>query len=277
MTGLGPVAEVADRVYVWRHRVLDVNATLVVGESTAALVDTLSTAEQAAELATAVRAVTPHPLVLVNTHHHFDHCFGNATLAGPRTAIWAHEEAVAELLDHGRRWQREWYEEWLPSHPALAAGLAEVSIRVPDHPVTGEAYLHLGGRDVHLVHLGRGHTAGDLVVEIPDADCLLAGDLVEEGGPPAFGDAYPVDWPETVAALHRRLGPATVVLPGHGRPVDAAFVAAQHAELTTLAWLIRDGHADGADPRMVAAKAPYGAETALTAVRRGYAELDGRD
>ena len=277
MTGLRPAVEIADRVYVWRHTVLDVNATLVVGDSSALLVDTLSTAGQAAELAEAVRAVTPHPLVLVNTHHHFDHCFGNATLATADTAIWAHEEAAAELRDHGPRWQREWYEEWLPTHPELAAGLAEVSIRIPDHEVTGEAYLRLGDREVRLAHLGRGHTAGDLVVEIPDADCLLAGDLVEQGGPPAFGDSYPVEWPETVAALHRRLGPGTVVLPGHGTPVDAAFVAAQHAELTTLAWLIRDGHADGADPRVLAAKAPYDPATALTAVRRGYAELAGRD
>jgi glyoxylase-like metal-dependent hydrolase (beta-lactamase superfamily II) len=277
VTGLGPVAEVADRIYLWRHAELDVNTTLVVGDGAALLVDTLSTAAQAAELAGAVRAVTPHPLVLVNTHHHFDHCFGNATLAGPGTAIWGHEAAVAELRDRGRHWQRVWYEEWLPSHPDLAAGLAEATIRPPDHEVAGSSTLDVGGRAVRLLHLGRGHTAGDLLVEIPDADCVLAGDLIEQSGPPWFGDSYPVEWPDTVAALHRRLGTGTVVLPGHGTPVDAPFVAAQHAELTALAWLIRDGHADGADPAAVAARSAYRPRRALVAVRRGYAELDGRD
>jgi glyoxylase-like metal-dependent hydrolase (beta-lactamase superfamily II) len=272
----GPV-EVADRVYVWRHPVLDVNATLVVGQGGAVLVDTLSTAAQAAELSDAVRAVTRAPLVLVNTHHHFDHCFGNATLAGRDTPVWAHEEAAAQLREHGARWQREWYLEWLDSEPDLARGLAEVTIRPPDHEVTGSATVSAGDRPVHLRHLGRGHTAGDLVVEIPDADCVLAGDLVEQGAPPSFGDSFPVEWPETVAALHRRLGPGTVVVPGHGSPVDAAFVAAQHAELTALAWLIRDGHGDGAPADAVAAKAGYDRATALTAVRRGYAELAGRD
>jgi hypothetical protein len=65
-------------------------------------------------------------------------------------------------------------------------------------------------------------------------------------------------------------------VPGHGAPVDLDFVRAQHAELTELAWLIRDGHADGVTPEKVAAAAPYGAEVALVAVKRGYAELSGR-
>ena len=89
-------AEVADRVYVLRYPVLDVNVTLVVGEGAALLVDTLSTPAQAAELRAAARRVTSQPWVIVNTHHHFDHTFGNATLAGrPPCPIWANEEAAA--------------------------------------------------------------------------------------------------------------------------------------------------------------------------------------
>lgn len=77
----GGFVEVADRVLVLREPLLAVNVTLVLGEGQALLVDTLSTVGQAVELAEAVRAVTADPLTLVNTHHHFDHCFGNATLA----------------------------------------------------------------------------------------------------------------------------------------------------------------------------------------------------
>ena len=65
-------------------------------------------------------------------------------------------------------------------------------------------------------------------------------------------------------------------MPGHGAVVDAAFVRAQHAELTALEWLIRDGHADGAPAADVAAKAPFGPAVARVAVDRGYAELSGR-
>jgi glyoxylase-like metal-dependent hydrolase (beta-lactamase superfamily II) len=273
--------ELADRVYVLRYPVLDVTVTLVVGDGAALVVDTLSTPDQAAELVDAVRAVTPYPLTIVNTHHHFDHCFGNATLAAAAGAageadIWAHEDAAAHLRERGVRWQRQWYEQWLPIEPELAEGLAEAAILPPNRTVRTEATVDVGGRPVRLCHLGRGHTDGDLVVLIPDADVVVAGDLVEESGPPDFGDAYPLEWPETLAALDRLLSPATVVVPGHGTPVDGAFVRAQHALLTRLDWLIRDGHADGAPERAVAARSPFDPDQSLVAVARGYAELSGR-
>jgi glyoxylase-like metal-dependent hydrolase (beta-lactamase superfamily II) len=264
-------------VYVLRYPVLDVNVTLVVGGEAALVVDTLSTPGQAAELAEAVRGLTGYPLTVVNTHHHFDHCFGNATLAPDAgTPVWGHEAAAEHLREQGKRWQRAWYEEWVDREPELARDLAEATIRPPDRTVRTEARLDLGDRPVLLRHLGRGHTDGDLVVWIPDADLMVAGDLVEESGPPAFEDAYPLEWPETLAALVHRLTPTTVVVPGHGTPVDRAFVQAQHAQLTQLDWLIRDGHADGAPERAVAARSPFGAEPSLVAVQRGYAELSGR-
>ncbi|MGE5830990.1 MAG: MBL fold metallo-hydrolase [Micromonosporaceae bacterium] len=271
-------AEVAADVYVLRFPVLDVNATLVVGEEAAVVVDTLSTDAQAGELLAAVRGITPLPLVLVNTHAHFDHCYGNAVLADdcPGGGIWAHEATATTLRERGESLQREQYVEWLPTDPELAEGLAAVSLRPPDRTVHTLSTMDIGGRALELRHFGRGHTDGDLVVSVPDADVLLAGDLIEQGAPPSFGDAYPLDWPETVAEMLQLTLPTTVVVPGHGHPVDVDFVRAQHEELTTLAWLIRDGHADGAAIEAVAAKAPFDRKTALVAVQRGYAELAGR-
>ncbi|MGC5331305.1 MBL fold metallo-hydrolase [Micromonospora sp. DT62] len=266
---------VADGVHVLREPLLHVNVTLVVGDGAALLVDTLSTAGQAAELAAAARAVTPHPWTLVNTHHHFDHCFGNATLAAdPPRPVYAHELA-AEAMREPDRLRREAYAELRDAHPTLAAEVARTELLVPTHTVHSETVLDVGGRRVVLRHPGRGHTAGDLVVHVPDVDVLVAGDLVEQSGPPAFEESYPLQWPDTVAELLRMTTPATVVVPGHGEPVDAAFVRAQHAQLVELAWLIRAGHTGGAPPERVAAEAPFGARPALHAARRGYAELDG--
>jgi glyoxylase-like metal-dependent hydrolase (beta-lactamase superfamily II) len=261
---------------VLRYPVLDVNATLIVGGDEAMIVDTLSTDAQAGELAEAARRITPHPWIVVNTHHHFDHCFGNAALADPGgRGVWGHEEAATVLRERGERLRRRWYAEYASSHPELAAGMAEVRLLPPDQTVHRNATVDVGGRTVVLAHLGRGHTAGDLIVHVPDADVLLAGDLVEQGAPPSFTDAYPLEWPETLAELLRGARPTTTVVPGHGAVVDHAFVTAQHAELTALAWLIREGHADRAAVDAVARRAPYPAEVALPAVRRGYAELDG--
>ena len=95
--------------------------------------------------------------------------------------------------------------------------------------------LDLGGRTVALQHPGRGHTDHDVVVHVPDAAVVFAGDLVEQGAPPDLGDAVVAEWPATLDAL-LALQPA-VVVPGHGDPVDPAFVAAQRAELAEVAAL----------------------------------------
>lgn len=270
--------EVAPRVYVLRYPVLDVNSTLIVGDEVAVVVDTLSTTEQGRELMAAIRAVTRLPLVGVNTHLHFDHTFGNAALASESVGatIWAHEAAAAALRDHGNLWQRQWYDELLDGHPDLADGVARTEIRPADRFVHTESSMEIGGRVVLLRHLGRGHTDGDLVVSVPDAGVLLAGDLIEESAPPSFEDAFPIEWPETVAALLHLGHDASVVVPGHGAPVGLDFVHAQHDQLSQLAWLIRDGHADDATPVGVAARSPFPAAPSLIAVTRGYAELDGR-
>jgi glyoxylase-like metal-dependent hydrolase (beta-lactamase superfamily II) len=267
--------EVSDGVYVLRYPVLDVNSALVVGGDEALVVDTLSTPAQAGELAAAVRRVTPLPYRLVNTHHHFDHCFGNAVLAGPGTEIWAHEWCADMLAATDDRRLALIAAEF----PELADGILSTTVRVPDRTVREEAVLDVGGRSVQLVHLGRGHTDDDLVVVVPDAATVIAGDLVEECGPPGFGDAWPLDWPATDAGLLEILdglvGTVTVV-PGHGAPVDRDFVRSQHDELARLAWLCRDGHADDRPAEEVAAVAPYSPEVALVAVLRAYADLDGR-
>ncbi|MEV7229150.1 MBL fold metallo-hydrolase [Polymorphospora sp. NPDC051019] len=270
-------AEVADRVYVLRHPLLDVNVTLVVGDGAALLVDTLSTAAQAAELAVAARQLTTAPWTIVNTHHHFDHCFGNATLAGDLpVAIYAHEETARLLADDAAGVRRRAYEEMLPTEPALAAELAGTAILAPTHPVHLLSTVDVGGRRVDLHHLGRGHTAGDLVAHVPDADVVVAGDLVEQSGPPAFEESYPLEWPETLTALLRLTGEDTLVVPGHGAPVGVDFVHEQHTGLTALAWLIRDGHADGAAAAALAMRSAYGPAVALPAIERGYAELSNR-
>jgi glyoxylase-like metal-dependent hydrolase (beta-lactamase superfamily II) len=259
--------EVADGVFVLRYPVLDVNVTLITGPGTALVVDTLATRRQAELVRDAVRRITRGPLTVVNTHHHFDHTFGNAYLGAAH--ILAHPEAAALLAatDLARV-----VEDWAGYHPELAE-LGAVTIQLPDRLVPHETILHLGDRRVVLRFLGRGHTAGDLVVHLPDVALVVAGDLVEESGPPQFDDGYPLQWPDTVAAL-LALEPALVV-PGHGAVVGPEFVRSQHEDLAALDWLIRDGYADRATAGEVAAKAPFDRAAARVAVERGYAELSG--
>jgi glyoxylase-like metal-dependent hydrolase (beta-lactamase superfamily II) len=224
--------EVGDRVFRFRYHSLDLNVGAVLGDDEVLVVDTRSFAAEAAELLADLRALTPLPCrQAVNTHAHFDHFFGNATLRP--AAIWGHQRCLAHLRSRGER-ERDHALRWLPE---AAAELEGLELDPPDRPV-GDAGtdLGVGGRRVELRFCGRGHTDNDLVVVVPDAGVVFAGDLVEEGGPPVYGtDAFPLEWPATVDAL-LALAPATVV-PGHGDLVGHGFVRGQRDELAAMAAL----------------------------------------
>ncbi len=266
---------VADGVFVARTQPLDVNVTVVLGDDAALVIDTLSTEAQARALLDAIRSVTPLPLTVVVTHFHFDHCFGTAVLAEGGRPVWGHPYVATELTERGRHWQSRWYEQWTSTEPELAAGLAAATIHVPDQLVRETATLDLGGRRVTLTHPGRAHTAGDVFAYVPDVDVLVAGDLVEEGNPPDFSDAYPLEWPEAMRRLFDLASEQTLIVPGHGAIVDAEFVDAQHAQLAALDWLIRYGHRDGATVESLASRGPFPVETNHVAVTRGFAALAG--
>jgi len=125
---------------------------------------------------------------------------------------------------------------------------------------------------VELTYLGRAHTDTDIVITVPDADVLFAGDLLEAEAPPSFGDSYPLEWPVTV---ERMLALVTgAVVPGHGRVGDRRFVDDQLADLKSLAALARDVHAGGLSLEEALAEAPFGA-AARDAFDRALPQLRG--
>lgn len=210
----------ASGVYARRHRELDLTTGLVVGAEACLLVDTGVDDRRGADVARAVRAVTPLPWTVVLTHGHFDHCFGTAAftpcevLAQRRCPDYLDETLDAQRAEWGARFPR----------------IREVAPVRPTRTVAECETLDLGGRSVVLRHFGPAHTDHDLVVHVPDAGVLFAGDLVEQGAPPSVGpDSAPGNWPHVLDRM-LALAPGLVV-PGHGDPVDAAFVRAQREEL----------------------------------------------
>jgi len=223
---------VADDVYVLRHPVLDVNSTLILGRRRALLVDTLSCPSQAELLARRVREVTDLPIVAANTHIHFDHTFGNATVAVRlgATDFWAHSTVIDELSRRPAEARASAYQVCLRLAPEIADEVRDVEVLVPNQTVKTEVDIDLGDRVVRLWHPGTAHTDGDLVV-IAD-DVVLAGDLVEEGAPPDTEGADLAGWTRALDTLLPHVtGP---VIPGHGAVVDAAFVRRQRDELAAM-------------------------------------------
>jgi len=248
----GRWVEVGDGVLARRYGELDLTVGLVLGAERALVVDTRGDAGQGAELAAAVRAVTRLPLAVAITHAHFDHCFGTAAFApAPVYALPRCRTVLAATAAAQRGRWAAYYRDHGDTDTADA--LAATEPPLPD--AAAPATLDLGGRSVGLLHLGRGHTDHDLVVAVPDASVVFAGDLVEQGAPPDLEDAVVPEWPTTLDAL-LALQPRTVV-PGHGDPVDPAFVAAQRAELAEVAALYA-AVADGSLPAAEAARrSPY--------------------
>jgi glyoxylase-like metal-dependent hydrolase (beta-lactamase superfamily II) len=259
--------EVGERCFRRRYSDFDVTVGVIVGADGTVVVDTRASVAQGVRLRDDLRELgVEDPTAVVNTHGHFDHCFGNAAFAGcPR---WGHASLPGYLAGTAR-------EMLAREFPVWARTVAGDLLLAPDEPVRDREILDLGDRTVELRHLGRGHTDGDLVAWVPDAGCVFAGDLVEESGPPAYGaDAFPLEWPDTLGALLAAV-PADVVVPGHGEPVGRGFVDAQREEIAQVAAGIRGAHAAGASvEEALAGDWPYDPAVLGHAVRRGYAQLN---
>ncbi len=267
--------EVGDRVWVARYEWFDVNVSVVEGEAGLLVVDTHASPAAARQVAADVRRLSARPLAgIVQTHVHFDHTLGTATLLDELGAapVTSHDEAAAALPAHAAQVQAAALAD---ADPRMRE-VAEARVVVADRTFSSVAAIDLGDRVVELVHPGRGHTSGDLVVRVGDADVLLAGDLVEESGTPAWGeDCWPLEWPWSLDVMQQLVGPSTVVVPGHGSPVGLDFLQEQRSSIGIVASTVRDLAARGVPPEdaLAAESWPYPAEQLVHAVRRGYAQL----
>lgn len=276
--------EIADRVWVARYDWFDVNVTLVGGDRGLLVVDTHASEPAARGVVDDVRRLAaglPAQRVVgvVNTHEHFDHTFGNGVFRHEYgdIPIHAHEVAAERTVPAGERIKTLYDTE---PHDPHRDEVQRTTIVPADHTFSSAVALDLGDRMVELVHPGRGHTGGDLVVRVPDADVVLAGDLVEESaarnGVPGFGaDCYPMDWPLSLDIVLGLTGAATVIVPGHGAPVDREFVEEQRNAIGVVAETIRDLATRGVpvDQALDAAQWPYPREELEHAVHRGYEQL----
>jgi glyoxylase-like metal-dependent hydrolase (beta-lactamase superfamily II) len=247
------VTPVAAGVFVMRHPDLSGwvhgNTTVVVGTREVLVVDSSFTAAMAREDIAEIRRRTRLPVrYLVNTHWHQDHTAGNADYldAFPGLAIVAHPSTATMLANTSPTLAsdirrdgvpyRKSVEERLASGTAsngqpltddqrtrLTRQLADIDTvfeqanvyrqQMPTLTTRGRLSVDLGDRVVDIAHVGRGNTAGDLVVYLPKDRVLIAGDLLVEPVPFTF-DGYPGEWLETLRTL--RAWRADAVVPGHG-------------------------------------------------------------
>jgi len=259
--------EVADHVYYRRFVDFNVTVGLVVGDEATLVVDTRGSERQGRELMGEIRWITQNRLIIANTHHHYDHSFGN--FAFLPAEMWGHEQCAARLRSDSRTTQFA----LAAAMPEIAYEYTETRITPPSKTFRESVSLELGRRKVELTHFGRGHTDNDIVVVVPDVHVVFAGDLVEQGGPPSFEDSYPMDWPGTLGRLlDVAHGP---VVPGHGEVVTRAFIEGQLADLSALAQLARRVRFDGGSVNDALPLSPFPDTAARAALHRAFAQLAG--
>lgn len=265
-----------DRVWVSRRAAFDLNVTVIGGRDGVVVIDTDATPALGHDLVADVERLGAGEVVaVVNTHAHFDHCYGNAAFrrAFGSVPIHAHEDAVAELAGTPARLASGAEGDLGP----LRSEILAVTPVLPDHVFSSVAVIDLGDRVIELVHPGPAHTSADLVAVVreADVDLLVAGDLVEQPFPQWGDDSFPLGWPGALDLVHGLVGPDTLVVPGHGPLVDAAFVRDSHDLQATVAQQVADLAAAGVPESEAVARGhwPVPAEQVASAVTRAWAQL----
>jgi glyoxylase-like metal-dependent hydrolase (beta-lactamase superfamily II) len=264
-------SELTDGVFAKHYDSIDLNVGVVVCEGGVLVIDTRAHHRQARELIQDIKYVSSLPIGwVINTHHHWDHTFGNGEFFDAE--IWGHELCARHLADHGQSMLERIKGILFEDEELTAAGaFDEVVLVPPRHTFSDSASPEFGGRLVEMSHLGRGHTDNDIVIRIDGV--TFAGDLIEEGAPPSYGDAYPLEWAGTVGRLlYAADGP---IVPGHGAVVDAAFARSQRADIAEVAALARERHADGLTVSAAAAAGgPFPESTLEAAFTRAWQHLE---
>lgn len=183
------------------------NAGFIVGSNGVLVVDTFEDVGPAKELLAEIRRVTNLPIrYVVNTHYHLDHTGGNA--------VFAHEGAVIVAQRNVRTWLHTENMKFFGPNPKPEAK-ARVEALVPPDLVYADAVdIFLGNREVQVRYM-LGHTGGDSVVIVPDANVVFGGDLVWQKHLPNLIDANTLAWLKSLNTLLLQHASATFVS-GHG-------------------------------------------------------------
>jgi glyoxylase-like metal-dependent hydrolase (beta-lactamase superfamily II) len=265
------LTKVTDGVYAATAKpggVASGNAGFVIGDEGVLMIDTFFTPVAVEELIAEIGKLTTQPVrTAINTHYHLDHTGGNQVLVARGVPIIAHDNVT--------QWQTVKNRRFLPSaedlqkrradvakqlnelpadqadkRPALERQLRRVdamtAIKLTNPTVTfssGVMHVFLGKREVVLFTLP-GHTGGDILAYVPDANVLFMGDMGWSKTLPNLVDATVVDW---ITSLDKILAqyPTAKFVPGHGEVASAADIKDFRDYLDDLRSRVKQGIADG--------------------------------
>ena len=226
--------------------------------------------EETRRLVETIAGITDQPIThVVVCSDHGDHTAGNSEFPAD-ARFYAHPTSQAVLQATADN----------PIRPATAPPVV-----VPTELVESAETLHLGGREIRLLFLGRAHTGGDLVVHLPREKVLFMSEAYLNRVFPAMRSAYPSEWVAMIEAAQAM--DIDIYVPGHGF-VDSPEVLAEELETyrRAMVQVIEEAtrlHAAGVELDAAVEQADFGeleswslrSSQAGRAIGRVYMELNG--
>ncbi|MBT8454757.1 MAG: MBL fold metallo-hydrolase [Alphaproteobacteria bacterium] len=188
----------------------DPNSGVIIGDDSVMVIEAQATPRLARKVIDCIRGVTDKPIThLALTHYHAVRVLGASAFGAPQVLM--SEPARAMVVERG---QEDWDSEFA-RFPRLFQGHEEIpGLTWPTTTFKGRMSVYLGQRRVDLMQLGRAHTAGDMVIYVPDANVMFTGDIVEYHSACYCGDGHFHDWPGTLDAIRR--WNVDAIAPGRG-------------------------------------------------------------
>ena len=204
----------------------DPNSGVIVGDDGIMVIDAQATPVVAREVIERVAAVTDKPIrYVLLSHYHAVRVLGASAFADAE--ILASDTTRGLIAERGKQDM----DSEIGRFPRLFRAVESIpGLTWPTITFADEMSVWLGRREVRIMHIGRGHTAGDVIAVVPDAGVVFSGDLVEYHSACYCGDAHFTDWPTTLDRLSE-LAPKALV-PGRGAALDTGAMVSDGIALT---------------------------------------------
>src|SRR5215471_9147664 len=134
---------------------------------------------------------------LVSSTFHNNYTWGN--VAYPDVVKIGHEDYRTDLL---AQMQRD------------RASPDEQKARLPQITYRDRLTIHLGGKEIQVLYLGKGHTRSDSIIFVPQDRIAYVSELYFSDQFLYINDGYGVSWLKTLDAIEAL--PADILVPGHG-------------------------------------------------------------
>lgn len=197
--------KVVDGVYMLRGA--GGNIGISAGEDGILMIDT-QFAELMEKIKSAIAEINRDPIrIVLNTHWHYDHTYGNEPLRKSGALIMAHENTRMRMKSEQTFPD---FDMDIPVFPDAALPLVTFNDSLT---------LHFNGDEIQVIHIENAHSDGDIVIYFRKANVMQTGDIYFSVLYPFIDVSHGGSIDGVIAAADKILGIVdknTKIIPGHG-------------------------------------------------------------